>query len=72
MMQHRKSLETHIYVVVISQEGSFVRAAKRLGMPQPSLTRKIATLEKDLGVQLFDRSSRRIELLTVGNGRNQT
>lgn len=66
MMQHRKSLETHIYVVVIAQEGSFIRAARRLGIPPPSLTRKIALLEKDLGVHLFDRSTRRIELTKAG------
>jgi len=31
-MQNRNSFEAHIYVVVISEEGSFIRAAKRLGI----------------------------------------
>ena len=65
-MQNRNSFEAHIYVVVISEEGSFIRAAKRLGIPPPSLTRKIASIENELGVKLFDRSTRRLDLTKAG------
>lgn len=36
------ALEAQVLIVAISQEGSFLRAAKKLQMPQPSLTRKVA------------------------------
>lgn len=66
-MQSRTFLEAHVLVVAIAQEGSFLRAAKRLGMPQPSLTRKIAQIEDDIGAKLFDRTSRRVRLTRAGD-----
>jgi DNA-binding transcriptional LysR family regulator len=66
-MQNRNPLEADIALIVAtSQEGSFTRAARKLGIPQPSLTRKVSLLEKALGVRLFDRSSRKIELTKAG------
>ena len=59
-------MEAQDLVVAIAQEGSFVRAARRLGIPQPSLTRKVLLLERTLGVNLFNRTSRRIELTKAG------
>ena len=41
--------------VVLGETGNFARAAERLGITQPTLTRNIATLETRLGVRLFDR-----------------
>jgi LysR family transcriptional regulator, pca operon transcriptional activator len=41
--------------VVLGETGNFARAAERLGITQPTLTRNIATLEAKLGVKLFDR-----------------
>jgi DNA-binding transcriptional LysR family regulator len=41
--------------VVLGETGNFARAAERLGITQPTLTRNIATLETRLGVKLFDR-----------------
>jgi DNA-binding transcriptional LysR family regulator len=41
--------------VVLGETGNFARAAERLGITQPTLTRNIATLENRLGVKLFDR-----------------
>jgi len=41
--------------IVLGETGNFARAAERLGITQPTLSRNIAALEKKLGVRLFDR-----------------
>ena len=65
-MQSKNRLEVNVLIVVIAQEGSFSRAAKMLRIAQPSLSRKVASLEKDLGAKLFERSTRRLELTKAG------
>jgi LysR family transcriptional regulator, benzoate and cis,cis-muconate-responsive activator of ben and cat genes len=65
-MQSRLPLEGQVFVVIIVQEGSFVRAAQKLGIPVSSLSRRVTLFEKQLGVRLFDRSSRKIELTKAG------
>jgi LysR family transcriptional regulator, benzoate and cis,cis-muconate-responsive activator of ben and cat genes len=65
-MQSRNRLEVHVLVVTIAQQGSFVRAARMLGVGRPSLTRKIAALEQNLGTKLFSRTSRKVELTKAG------
>lgn len=65
-MYNRNLLEVHILVVAIAQEGSFVRAAKALGIARPSLTRKIALFEQNLGTRLFSRTTRKVELTKAG------
>ncbi len=65
-MQPKNPLEINILIVVIAQEGNFIRASKRLGVTPPSLTRKVSTLEKSIGVKLFDRSTRNVQLTTAG------
>jgi DNA-binding transcriptional LysR family regulator len=65
-MQSRTVLEVHILVVTIAQEGSFVRAAQKLGVAQPSLSRRVAWLERNLGTRLFHRTSRSVELTEAG------
>lgn len=54
------------YFVVLAQELHFGRAAARLHLAQPALTQNVQQLELDLGVALFTRSSRRVELSDGG------
>jgi DNA-binding transcriptional LysR family regulator len=65
-MQSKNPLEVNILIVVIAQEGNFIRASKTLGITPPSLTRRVSSLEKSIGVRLFDRSTRNVQLTTAG------
>jgi DNA-binding transcriptional LysR family regulator len=49
-----------------AHEGSFVLAARRLGISQASVTRAIASLERRLGVPLFDRSNAQVRMTDAG------
>jgi DNA-binding transcriptional LysR family regulator len=50
----------------IADTGGFARAAARLNLSQPALSRQIHALEADLGVPLFDRIGRRARLTSEG------
>jgi DNA-binding transcriptional LysR family regulator len=52
--------------VAVAEEGTFTAAAERLHLAQQSLSQQIRTLEAQLGVTLFIRSSRGAELTPVG------
>ena len=60
------SLDAQVYVLVLAREGSIHRAAKLLHVTQPSLARKIKKFETELGVKLFHRSPRGLELTRAG------
>lgn len=55
------------YFIAAAEEGSLARAAARLHVSQPPLTRQLRSLEEEIGAPLLERSSRGVALLPAGN-----
>ena len=54
------------YFLALCEEGSFTRAARCCGVAQPSLTRAIRNLERELGAPLFERRPEGATLTAYG------
>ena len=54
------------YFLAIASEGQITRAAKVLNMEQPPLSRQLKLMEEELGVVLFDRNGKRLQLTQAG------
>jgi DNA-binding transcriptional LysR family regulator len=61
-MAARPSLDDLVLFVEVARSGSFSQAAQHLGLPSATMSRRIARLEQQLGVKLFNRSTRQVRL----------
>ena len=59
-------LESMSILLAVVEAGSLSAAARRLGTPLATVSRKVSELETHLGTRLFNRSSRRIALTDAG------
>ncbi len=54
------------YFLAVAREGNITKAARQLYITQPTLSRQLAHLEGELGVALFKRGSKKLELTSAG------
>ncbi|MEX2283465.1 MAG: LysR family transcriptional regulator [Gemmatimonadota bacterium] len=54
------------YFIAVAEEGSFLKAARRLRVAQPSLSKQIQDLEREIGALLFQRLPRGVRLTEAG------
>ncbi|GAA4310267.1 LysR family transcriptional regulator [Actinomadura luteofluorescens] len=54
------------YFVAVAEEGGFGVAAERIGIVQSAVSQQVRRLERELGVRLFDRTTRRVQLSGAG------
>ncbi len=61
-----KNLRLVEYAIALARQRNFARAAEAMHVTQPTFSRGIAALEKELGARLFDRTTRRVEPTSAG------
>ena len=61
-----QDLNDMVFFAEVAERGGFTLASKALGVPKSRLSRRIADLEASLGVQLLQRSTRRLSLTPAG------
>ncbi|WP_121183136.1 LysR family transcriptional regulator [Nocardiopsis sp. Huas11] len=54
------------YFTAVADEGGFARAAAALHVGQPAVSQQVGRLERELGLRLFDRSTRHVRLTAAG------
>ncbi len=60
------SIKQYEYIIALAETGSFLKAAKRCCIGQPTLSIQIKKLEQTLGVIIFDRSRQPVTLTEIG------
>ena len=69
-MQSKRSIQPVLNALMVFEEAaraaSFTRASQSLGMAQPSVSRFVTNLERQIGVALFDRQHNRVVLTEAG------
>ncbi|KQM27356.1 MULTISPECIES: LysR family transcriptional regulator [unclassified Sphingomonas] len=65
-MSRTPNLATLRLFMAVARTSSFSEAARSANLSQPALSRTIRLMEEDMGVRLFDRSSRHVELTSAG------
>ena len=63
---------THLHSFLrVADEGSVTRAAEGLHLTQPAVTQHVRALEREIGVPLFDRAGRGVQLTPAGEALRQ-
>ncbi len=65
-MKHQLEYRHLRYFLAVAEELHFRKAAEKLYISQPGLSRQIKQMEDDLGIKMFERHNRKVQLTAVG------